>query len=213
MDPGACPSFRQELARQLQQLRLRCLGTQGSDHRVEMLKRFDQLLTSVEDPCARNCYEPGHLTASTFLFNATCSQIALIYHPKLKKWLQPGGHIDQHDPTAQHAAKRELLEELGAVPTTCFSQLVDVDIHEIPENKNEPAHLHFDLRFAASAPNAVALSPSSEVQQARWVDIVDLLKITNDSSVLSTVEWLVPRPEFRELFSCFDTGMKRGLAT
>lgn len=100
----------------------------------------------------------GHFTASAFILSKKSNRVALLYHNFLKKYLQPGGHIDLTDKTPIEAAKRELLEETGIhedkldysainslTPLTPFN----IDIHKIPENskKSEKAHFHYDLQY------------------------------------------------------------------
>ena len=77
-------------------------------------------------------------------------KVLLIFHPYIKRWFQPGGHIEEGDSPIE-AAIREVYEETGY-----FCELdsdnqdpIDIDIHEIPENpkKSEGAHLHIDLLY------------------------------------------------------------------
>ena len=51
-----------------------------------------------------------HFTASSYIFNN--NKTLLIYHKKLKKWMAPGGHIDENE-APHEAAIRETLEETG----------------------------------------------------------------------------------------------------
>ncbi|GAB3626002.1 putative DHNTP pyrophosphohydrolase [Pandoraea terrae] len=77
----------------------------------------------------------------------------MIFHPYLKIWLQPGGHIDAGETPGQ-AAQREVREETG-VHTEVHPwharhlMPLDIDIHPIAENphKQEPAHYHYDFRY------------------------------------------------------------------
>ena len=39
---------------------------------------------------SRRDFEPGHFTVSAVLADGEANQVFLIYHPKLKRWLQPG---------------------------------------------------------------------------------------------------------------------------
>ncbi|WP_251373309.1 NUDIX domain-containing protein [Polynucleobacter sp. MWH-UH2A] len=74
----------------------------------------------------------------------------MIFHPHIKKWFQPGGHIDEGESPIE-AAIREVYEETGlvCVVETENSEPIDVDVHEIPANpaKDEGAHLHIDLLY------------------------------------------------------------------
>jgi len=52
---------------------------------------------------------------------------------------------------------------------------LDVDVHEIPARKGEPAHLHLDLRYLAVAPQgAVASRSVEETRDLRWFRFGDL---------------------------------------
>ena len=51
-----------------------------------------------------------HFTATGFVVHRGC--IALHWHPKVKAWLSPGGHIEPNEDPVQ-AVKREILEETG----------------------------------------------------------------------------------------------------
>ena len=90
----------------------------------------------------------GHITASGLVIKD--GAVLLIFHPYIKTWLQPGGHIDDGESPID-AAIREVYEETGLV---CIldsetSEPIDIDVHEIPENptKGEDSHLHIDLLY------------------------------------------------------------------
>ena len=51
-----------------------------------------------------------HFTATGFVVHH--GSIALHWHPKVKAWLPPGGHIEPNEDPVQ-AVKREVLEETG----------------------------------------------------------------------------------------------------
>ena len=51
-----------------------------------------------------------HFTATGFVVRDGC--VALHWHPKVKAWLPPGGHIEPNEDPVQ-AVKRETLEETG----------------------------------------------------------------------------------------------------
>lgn len=113
----------------------------------------------------------GHLTASAVLLDVDRTQILLIWHAKLQRWLQPGGHCEPHDLTLQAAAKRELLEESGLSDALCVLDRdapFDVDVHPIPARALEPEHLHYDIRFlfVLSEPAEMA------VEACQWQSLV-----------------------------------------
>lgn len=106
-----------------------------------------EMIMGALNPYSRENLE-GHITASGLVIKN--NKVLLILHPYIKKWFQPGGHIDEGELPIE-AAIREVYEETGLV---CMSAIenpdpIDVDLHEIPANssKNESAHLHIDLLY------------------------------------------------------------------
>jgi len=90
----------------------------------------------------------GHITASGLVINN--DKVLLVFHPYVRRWLQPGGHIDAGE-TPIDAAIREVYEETGLVCELAAGSCdpLDIDVHIIPSNpsKGEEEHLHIDLLF------------------------------------------------------------------
>lgn len=114
---------------------------------------------------------PGHVTASGIVIEKC--KILMIFHPTLKKWLQPGGHVEGLESPFQ-AAKREVMEETNILPRNHFWQEknaipIDIDIHVIPANqrKGESAHLHYDFRYLFT-PDKIIDSPSCGLHRYAW---------------------------------------------
>lgn len=118
----------------------------------------------------------GHLTTSAWITSPDCTKVLLIYHRKLQKWLQPGGHIEPSDPSLQAAALREAREESGLQNFAYATEGVfDLDIHPIPALGTDPGHLHLDIRFHLTASDMAALTPQQrEVSQVQWFTLSEL---------------------------------------
>jgi 8-oxo-dGTP pyrophosphatase MutT (NUDIX family) len=125
----------------------------------------------------------GHVTASAWILDAARTRTLLTHHRKLDKWLQLGGHVDG-DPDVRRAALREAREESG-LTSLCFvsEAIFDLDIHPIPARPGEPAHEHFDVRFAFEADPAEPLVVSAESKELAWVSLDALADYGADESV------------------------------
>jgi 8-oxo-dGTP pyrophosphatase MutT (NUDIX family) len=143
--------------------------------------------------CERSHFAPGHFTASAFVLSPDHRDVVLIHHKKLGIWVQPGGHVEPTDSDLLSAARREVLEEVGLDDLEPFpasgSPVFDVDIHTIPARKQDPAHEHFDVRFAFVAKTR-DLVHSGEVADLRWVSLSDVEQMGTDESVLRAVKKL-----------------------
>jgi 8-oxo-dGTP pyrophosphatase MutT (NUDIX family) len=123
------------------------------------------MIASEENPFSR-LNMAGHITASGLVIQDDFA--LLIYHPYIKQWMQPGGHIDDGEAPIK-AAIREVYEETGILCESTEGRLdpIDIDIHEIPANpkKGEGTHLHIDLLFILKV---LKEEKSSEDIQKAW---------------------------------------------
>jgi ADP-ribose pyrophosphatase YjhB (NUDIX family) len=140
----------------------------------EAASRFRRFLERA-DPFRRNDPD-GHVTASAFL---------LVFHRKLDRWLQPGGHVEPDDASVFETAVREAREEswpsfeLSWPP---FAQRTPA------ANSHEPAHVHYDVRFLLTTEDAGALAPG-----AAWFARADVAGIDRDGSLSRAVRKAVLR--------------------
>lgn len=154
------------------------------------LARMRELCEVPLDPFSRANFAPGHFTASAFIVSPDARELLLIHHQKLDRWLQPGGHVDAHDRDLLAAALREVREEVGMVDLSVVRPIpFDVDIHEIPSRKGEPAHAHFDVRFCFRA-HGREFRAGSDAQAARWLPLSEVRAEISDESVMRAVEKL-----------------------
>ena len=143
--------------------------------------RYVDFVAAHEDCFLRTCI-PGHVTGSAWLLHPDKQAVLLTHHKKLNMWLQLGGHADGES-NVLTAAQREAEEESGLSVAPLASEIFDVDIHEIPARKHEPAHLHYDIRFALRAESA-NFTVSDESHDLAWALIAELERYTTETSIM-----------------------------
>lgn len=156
----------------------------------DLVARFTAFAAQHADCLLRSCV-PGHLTASCWIVAPDRRHVLLTHHRKLGRWLQLGGHADGEANLAE-AARREAQEESGIAELTlltgaaCTELLVplDLDVHPIPARRDEPEHLHWDVRFLFVVPFEQPLVLSAESKALEWVPVDGLQRRTDEFSVL-----------------------------
>jgi 8-oxo-dGTP pyrophosphatase MutT (NUDIX family) len=133
------------------------------------------------------CFErdlwAGHVTGSAWVVDGARNAVLLTHHRKLGRWLQLGGHSDGvPDPLA--VALTEAREESGLAVAALSPLVFDLDIHEIPARKQDPAHHHFDVRFALTVTDGETFRVSRESLDLAWVPIARLADYTDEESML-----------------------------
>jgi 8-oxo-dGTP pyrophosphatase MutT (NUDIX family) len=124
--------------------------------------------------------EAAHFTASALVIDESGACTCLVLHRKLGLWLQPGGHIETADRSIASAALREVHEETGLGARLDGEAPVHLDVHEIPERTEMPAHLHLDVRFLVVAAGD-ELTLSDESTDVRWWPIAEAAHAGDES--------------------------------
>lgn len=145
------------------------------------IDRFHALISAHANCFDRDCWA-GHITGSSWLVDPSANRLLLTHHRKLDMWLQLGGHSDG-DPDSQAVAVREAQEESGLGVRLMSPHIFDIDVHEIPARKSDPAHFHFDVRYALQA-DGDAFLVSEESLALAWVGIDELESYTTETSIL-----------------------------
>jgi 8-oxo-dGTP pyrophosphatase MutT (NUDIX family) len=153
------------------------------------ISRFQELLS--QDNCFERTHLPGHITGSSWIADPTHTQILLVHHAKLNKWLQPGGHADG-DENVLRVALREAEEETGLKNLTVISETpFDVDIHLIPARKDFGEHYHYDIRFLIEADTTEPIIVSEESHDVKWIPLKYLEDWNQEPSILRMKEKLL----------------------
>ena len=143
----------------------------GDEPEAEDLARIRAFVDLHPQPFDRAIAQ-GHLTASALVLTADGARVLLLFHAKLRRWLQPGGHAEPGETQGEAIALREALEETG-LPGLALHEgaprPLDVDVHDIPARAQEPPHEHLDLRYLVVADPAAAIQPAEgETTNVRW---------------------------------------------
>lgn len=146
----------------------------------------------------------GHITASAFIVGPDHTQMLLIRHKRLERWLQPGGHVDYTDASILAAAFRETWEETNiderdlewVRPSSPLNIPADIDSHVIPENglKQEKEHIHHDFRFLFRyrGEKTVRINPA-EVTHYEWQEMEALSVNPEFALVVEKIRFFLQR--------------------
>jgi 8-oxo-dGTP pyrophosphatase MutT (NUDIX family) len=134
-------------------------------------KSRELILTLLEftgAPFSRDQFHPGHITCTAVVLNPNGRQVLLMHHHRHRRWLLPGGHVEESDVTLGDTARREAIEETDVrIQATGPTRLAGMDVHGIPARKGEPFHLHHDLIFVFSA-NSEEFALTEEAPVVAW---------------------------------------------
>lgn len=110
-------------------------------------------------------------------------KVLLVFHKKLKKWLPPGGHIQENE-IPEEAALREVKEETGidveliSDKLPKLSNIVEplmrpelVQLEYIQQDND--AHQHIDL-FYLAVPRTHDIALSDEAEDIRWFSLEEM---------------------------------------
>ncbi len=196
----------------------------GTDHHasfdageeMQALGVFKAFVRGHADCFERSC-APGHVTGSALVVSPDLNEVLLTLHGKLGLWLQLGGHADG-EPFPDEVARREALEESGLSQVAFLPyeaslararsaqapQLApltrplpfDFDHHLIPARRDEPAHIHYDVRYILVADRQEALQITAESKDLRWFPCAEARRVADERSMqrqFDKLDWLRAR--------------------
>ncbi|HTW65339.1 MAG TPA: NUDIX domain-containing protein [Bryobacteraceae bacterium] len=145
------------------------------------------LLEHSPEPFSRDQFEPGHITCTAAVLHPEGGRVLLMHHHRHRRWLLPGGHVEEADALLSHTAEREAIEETAVrMASSSSGALVGMDVHGIPARKREPFHLHHDLIFVFDA-NSEEFAPSEEAPEVAWCGLDEFARYQLPTSIVRAV--------------------------
>lgn len=131
-----------------------------------------------------------HFTATAYIVDQ--GQVLLLMHPKLKKWLPPGGHIEQSE-TPPECAKRETLEETGLEIELIQQENLWLNfwnassierpylclLENIPDHGDKPAHQHIDMIYLAKPLRGTL------IEGVRWFSLDEVEELRDEEEIFT----------------------------
>jgi 8-oxo-dGTP pyrophosphatase MutT (NUDIX family) len=153
------------------------------------------LLELTEAPFSRHQFHPGHITCTAVVLHPNSHQFLLMHHHRHRRWLLPGGHVEDSDATLSDTARREAFEEtVVRIADSSAGTLAGMDVHAIPARKGEPFHLHHDLIFAHNA-NSEEFALTDEAPRVAWCGMDEFASYQLPSSITRAVERAAARKD------------------
>lgn len=142
------------------------IGDLGAiDERVRrLLSRFGASACGAELVCDGELC--GHVTASARVWNPERTHILQVWSAKNERWQLPGAH-GENDLNLKLVARREAQRALGLPLDTKLrgGKAAGVQVEEITEYWNTPAHKHLAIVFEFQAEEGTELP-----RGARWIN-------------------------------------------
>src|SRR6202166_5325202 len=88
------------------------------------------LLEHTPAPFSRHQFHPGHITCTALVLHPDARRVLLIHHYRHRRWLLPGGHVEERDSTLSDAARREAVEETAVrIAPGSLARLAGLCVH------------------------------------------------------------------------------------
>jgi 8-oxo-dGTP pyrophosphatase MutT (NUDIX family) len=145
------------------------------------------MLRHTSTPFSRRQFAPGHVTSTALVLHPDRPKVLFMHHRKLRRWLLPGGHVEESDASLAATAAREADEEtLVRINPVSIPRLVGIDVHGIPAKKAEPFHLHHDLIWCFRAMTA-DIAVTDEAPAVLWAGEADWDRLDIAHSIRNSI--------------------------
>ena len=135
-------------------------------------------------------------TASVYILEE--DRVLLLLHPKLQKWLPPGGHVEANElPT--ECAIREVFEETGLEVellkdehlwvskwnATSFERPWLCLLENIPAHKTQSAHQHIDFIYLSKCVGGCITEEHRNQNEIRWFTQEEIEALVPDAEIFA----------------------------
>jgi 8-oxo-dGTP pyrophosphatase MutT (NUDIX family) len=141
-------------------------------------------------------------TATVYILDE--EKVLLIFHRKLKKWLPPGGHLEEGELPAEGAI-REAKEETGLDIELILDEHCWIDswnaksfprpylclLEEIPAHGDTPSHQHMDMIYLARPIGGLMCQNLQETEGLRWFSLQEVEALISDVDIFEETKQVI----------------------